>query len=320
MISRAGKLFGTSVSARAYAKVNLRLKITGRRDDGYHLLSMLNAEISLFDEIEVAFDTQSGVALQVEGSAEDHTLSDPKLNLATRAASAYLARVALGAGVTVRLRKSIPLGAGLGGGSADAAAVLRVLNSACVAAELPSLTPPELLQLGLSLGADVPYFLSGGLAWVQGVGEEVFGLPRSALDEMPCFLFLPKTSISTPQLYARYREAFPRISADADLRMQDFVRLLDTVVSPGELRRAVGELIENDFERVLGAFAPDVAQCLCAARAFPELRVGLTGSGSAFFGLPSSAQSLTGLMERLSSALGALGTRVLLCHLRTARP
>jgi len=174
----------------AYAKLNLSLRVVGRRPDGYHELQSLVTVVDLADELTLTGGEQ-GVTL--DAPAE---LGPPERNLAVRAARALLDPA--GPGVRIVLRKRIPAGAGLGGGSSDAAAVLAGLNS------LLSLrrSRKELQQIGASLGADVPFFLGPSPAWVEGIGDRVTPI---AVPLPEAFLILvPTFRCPTPDVYRAF--------------------------------------------------------------------------------------------------------------------
>lgn len=149
------------VRVLAYAKLNLVLRVVGRRADGYHLLQSLMVAVDLADEVELA---RGGQGVELSAPTD---IGPPEGNLAFRAARALLGHRDVG--VRIALRKRIPTGAGLGGGSADAAAVLAGLN------ELLGLghSPAELQAVGVRIGADVPFFLGPSPAWVEGIGDRV---------------------------------------------------------------------------------------------------------------------------------------------------
>jgi 4-diphosphocytidyl-2C-methyl-D-erythritol kinase len=157
----------------AYAKLNLVLRVVGRREDGYHLLQSLFCAVDLADEI-ILEAIPRGVELLAPPD-----LGPPQQNLAYRAAQALLGSA--GPGVRIHLRKRIPVGAGLGGGSSDAAAVLAGLNFLF---ELGK-TVDELRELGAKLGADVPFFLGKSPAWVEGIGDR--SPPRKCQFQRPSF-------------------------------------------------------------------------------------------------------------------------------------
>ena len=146
----------------AYAKINWALDTVGLRDDGYHLLDTIMQSISLHDDITIEPDSR----LFLSVADAPHVPCDES-NLILRAAEALRRHTGTAAGARITLRKRIPVGAGLGGGSTDAAAVLRALN------DMWGLGLPEetLYEIGLSLGADVPFCLHGGLCRAQGIGE-----------------------------------------------------------------------------------------------------------------------------------------------------
>ena len=303
-------LIGLTVQTLAHAKLNLRLKITGRRDDGFHLLSMINSEISLADEIALTFDREPGVRLETVAAHADANFSDPARNLAARAASSYLHELSTPLGVTIRLRKNVPVGSGLGGGSSDAAAVLRLLHTQVRA---PNISREKLNGIGLSLGADVPYFLQRGVCHVTGVGERVRMLSARALRGAPVFLFVPKTPIATPELYALYRTRFPKLIA------QDDAAALATLGTEELSYHETVSLVENDFESLLQEFAPAVWDEISLVRRVGGLRVGLTGSGSAFFALSEQrTEPAPGALGRLQDLVSSTGTKVLALRLLAA--
>ena len=182
----------------APAKINADLYITGRRSDGYHLLDSLFVPIDLYDKLTVRL-------------ASDISVVDQGLDIATVDSLHYRAIEALlpfrkhTQGVSVHLEKHIPTMAGLGGGSSDAAAMLLALNKLWQL-ELPK---QKLAEIGLSLGADVPFFLAGSPARVTGVGENL-----TPIDFPECFLLLltPQPGTSTKQIFGLYRTEHPVIS------------------------------------------------------------------------------------------------------------
>ena len=159
----------------ARAKINWTLDIVGKREDGYHLMDMLMQPVELADELTLE-KTENGLTLTVSGYPRVKAGPD---NLALRAAQALQAQTGYRGGASIHLHKRIPVGAGLGGGSADAAGVLAGLNRLWET----GLTQQELEALGLRLGADVPFCLRGGLQRAQGVGEKAYahGLRRAVL-------------------------------------------------------------------------------------------------------------------------------------------
>jgi 4-diphosphocytidyl-2-C-methyl-D-erythritol kinase len=176
---------------RSFAKVNLHLQVVGRRADGYHELRTLFQTIALHDLLEVGLGGR-GVRLEVEGA----DLPLDERNLAHRAAARFLERWAPGEGVELRLRKRLPLGGGLGGGSSDAATVLLALRELV---GQPSRTA-DLWPLARDLGADVPFFLVGGTALGFGRGDEVVPIPD--LPEREVWVAVPPVSVKTAEIFA----------------------------------------------------------------------------------------------------------------------
>ena len=185
-----------TISLTAPAKINLSLRILGKRPDGFHELETLLAPIGLADTIEVSHGTGHGITL---------TCNDPELptdsnNLCVKAAEAFRVATGLDHGIAITLLKRIPHGAGLGGGSSDAAAVLKGLN------ELfdEPLVNEELHQIAASLGSDVPFFLTSGPAWCRGRGEileEATAPPKRNL-----LLIKPPFPVPTAWAYKKYAE------------------------------------------------------------------------------------------------------------------
>ena len=179
-----------TLTARANAKINWSLSVLGVRPDGYHELDMLMQSVSLHDTL--AFEESDGLSLSVDGRP---AAWDEK-NLVCRAASLLRARCGQTRGVRVSLVKRIPAMAGLGGGSADGAATLLALNRLW---EL-NLPMTELLSLGLSLGADFPFCLTGGLQRVRGVGELL--QPLDAPSSPGLLLVMPDEGLSTGAVFS----------------------------------------------------------------------------------------------------------------------
>lgn len=256
----------------AYAKINWSLAITGRRADGYHLLDTLMQTISLHDTLDISpADTLS---LAVDGpcavAAED--------NLVIRAATLLRARCHIPQGAAMRLTKHIPSGAGLGGGSADAAAALRGLCA------LWSVSPPEALlaEIALTVGADVPYFLHGGLARIGGIGEAVCVLPAPPVYQL--VILRAAEGLSTPDVYRRY----DRLPAGTSPDMDSVQRALS-----GGSTRAIADVLGNDLQAAAMQLRPGIADGLHALLENGARCALMTGSGSAVFGLFDSKKEAT---------------------------
>ena len=192
------------ISARAFAKLTLSLRVLGTRADGFHELDALTVSVSEpHDELTIALGNEAdGVELELSGAAAAGISAGPA-NLAVRAAHAMLARASRGeqrvAGVRIALHKMIPAGAGLGGGSADAAAVLVALD------QLLELGLPidDIAAIGATLGSDVPFCVRGGAAHMRGRGERV---EPTVVPTLYALIAVPPFAIATPAVYRAWDE------------------------------------------------------------------------------------------------------------------
>ncbi len=181
----------------APAKINVYLRIIGRRADGYHLLDSLMIPVSLYDEIQVQIDEGSdGITL----TCSDPAIPAGETNLAYKAAALLCREYAMTPTIRLSLHKRIPAGAGLGGGSSDAAAVLKSLNTLLAL----GLSEERLCQLGARLGADVPFFIPCRPARVEGIGEILTLVPP--LPRRWLVLVVPPFGVSTPWAYRQFDE------------------------------------------------------------------------------------------------------------------
>ena len=249
----------------AWAKINLSLDVTGLREDGYHTLDTVMHTVSLCDRLTLSLEEEPGIRLATD---RDYLPVDEK-NTAYRAAKLFFEAAGRPhQGLTLRIEKHIPSRAGMGGGSADAAAVLRGLNALFGA----PLSGAELEALGARIGADVPFCVRGGSCRCTGVGEVL--TPAPALP--PCFLVIckPPVGVSTPRAYALLDRLPPA-------RTQATPRVLEALAQ-GDLR-AIGESLGNRFEDALHLIP--VRQARKAMLAAGALGARMTGSGSAVYGL-----------------------------------
>lgn len=262
---------------RALAKINLDLRVLGKRPDGYHELRTIFQTISLADTIEIAYTPARTAAIELE---DNLSIAD---NLVTRAAQLAMDAMRIRGHVRMRLTKCIPMGAGLGGGSSDAAAVLLTLPPLAGRA----LDVKTLCELGQKLGSDVPFFLLGGAAVGIGRGTEIFPLP----DARPRrgVLIAPGIHVNTAQAY---RDLSPRLTTE--LQQNKIFSFLSQTWDFGGLEPAA-----NDFEAVVfeqhGRLAA-LKRRLSRAGAAVAM---MTGSGSAIFGLFPSGAATPGALRVL---------------------
>lgn len=269
-----------TVTEQAYAKLNFSLDIVGRRKDGYHLLQMVNQSIDLCDTLTLRHQ-DSGIAVTCSGASAD--VPQGEGNLVYRAAQAFLAYAGeQGRGVAIQVEKRIPSQAGLGGGSADAAAALRGL---CRLFGQP-LSDAELCQLAAPIGADVPFCVRGGTALVEGVGEQLHQLPPLA----PCFLVVSKPSVgvSTKDAYAQVDRTPPP--------KREYARQVVAALAAGDLAGAARHF-GNAFADVLRL--PEVDALCALLKSDGALGASMSGSGSAVFGLFDNAEKARASYRRL---------------------
>jgi len=275
------------VELAAPAKVNLRLRILAREESGYHALETVFCALSLADRVVVARG-DPGIRLTVDGGID---VGPPERNLAVRAAERFHRETGAAPAFDLHLTKHIPAAAGLGGGSSDAAAVLRALN----ALHGDPLPRAALLQMAIELGADVPFFLCGSpyaLAW--GRGERVMPLPP--LPPRPVLVAHPGEAMPTA-------EAFREVAALRGGAYAPEAALLD----PDALGSwdGVAGVACNDFEPVVLRRIPALAAGLAAMREAGARIALLAGSGSSIFGVFDSLEA----RDAAAGPLDALGMR-----------
>ncbi|MEO5510709.1 MAG: 4-(cytidine 5'-diphospho)-2-C-methyl-D-erythritol kinase [Longimicrobiales bacterium] len=258
--------------SNAPAKLNLFLHILAREATGFHQIETLFCALELCDELEVERSTH-GIALDVKGTSIPLT-PNPRDNLVHRAATAFFAATGLDGGTRITLTKCIPAGAGLGGGSSDAAATLAALNEIYGR----PLTAQQLITIGAALGSDIPFFMCGSpLALAWGRGTRI--VPLSPLPQRAVVLVAPAASVSTADAYR----------ALADSRPADFAAppaIIHTAAASEWDDVAYNAV--NDFESVIFDRIPELAPIkadLIRHGAHPAL---LTGSGSVVFGVFAS--------------------------------
>jgi len=305
-------LIGKLYPLRAPAKLNLRLKITGRRLDGYHLLSMLNATLALSDEMVVEFVDEPGVTCRMDGPAVVANEAD---NLVCKAYREFVSNL-FGSerkvvGARCILTKFIPTGSGCGGGSSDAAALLRVLLLKLGSSLITEgyLTKLELLNqidvIALKVGADVPYFLHGGLAAVTGIGEKISPIAESLQWPCPVLLVFPKVALPTPMIYEIQRK-IPIQEGLRDEALEAFIAEDINSLSQSEMVSKISGLVLNDLETAAIKVAPELKDYLDLMRALPDVTAGMTGSGSCLFLLPhrqmiKESEEISTLIQLLES-------------------
>lgn len=271
---------------RAPAKINLTLRVVGRRADGYHLIDSIIVPVSLYDEIEIRKRRREvGDAIQIACSHPAVPLG--KENLVYRAAERMMKQADSRQAIWISIRKRIPVGAGLGGGSTDAAATLLGLN------RLLRLGLPisELEKIGLSLGADVPFFIRGRPARARGIGERLDPLP--GLPRFWAVIVFPGFPVSTAWVYGKLRVKLtkPKVNISIANPPKDFDELTNLLV--------------NDLESVTLKQYPEIGLFKEGLLREGAARVLMSGSGSSVFGLFKTQRAARAGYRRMRTEEGA---------------
>lgn len=254
------------IKEKAYAKINISLDVTGRREDGYHDMAMIMQTVSLCDELTISIGGEG-----VSARSNLRFIPGDERNLAVKAALKYLeAAGERNRGVSIDIRKNIPVGAGMGGGSADAAAVLRGMNRAFGG----RLSEETLMSLAADTGSDVAFCLVGGTMLATGRGERLSPLPPIP----PCFITVckPDFSISTPELFKKLDSV--RLKGHPDTA--GLIAALEKGSLPELCRR-----MYNVFEDVGDRRMRTVSQIKGQLLDHGALGAVMTGTGSAVFGV-----------------------------------
>jgi len=265
----------------SYAKVNLGLKILNKRPDNYHNIHSLFIEINLSDEL--TFFANENHKLSIKGPPHTQFPLDEN-NLITKAYK--LMRNHLNFNeleYAIQIKKNIPIGSGLGGGSSNAATTLKVLN------ELWNMgfSNKKLEQLGVSLGADIPFFINGGLQLIEGIGETLSPQKNDFLRDLYFLLIIPSIYVSTKEAYSSLNKPLHPIQSYSKF-------------SP--VSRPVNwQLFDNDFENVIGKTYPEIHELKIALKKNGALFSGLSGSGSTVFGIFDSLQKADIVEKKFSN-------------------
>ncbi|MBU1169824.1 MAG: 4-(cytidine 5'-diphospho)-2-C-methyl-D-erythritol kinase [Proteobacteria bacterium] len=269
------------------AKINLFLHVTGKRSNGYHDLYMLVSAVTLFDRITLDPDAENFTI----SCSSPHIPTD-ETNLAQRAARLFKERLNVGGGVAIHLEKNIPAGAGLGGGSSNAATVLRGLN----AYFNNPFSDQELISMGLTLGSDVPFFIHGRPAWVSGLGEKIEFCEK--IKPYKVVIIFPGIGLSTAEVYKKLN--FGLTKSEKKIKSPLLNKgLVDPV-----------KHLSNDLEISAFSICSDIKGLKDVLTIQNAEGVLMSGSGSSVFGLYSDGDHASAACENIKKyALEQGGTK-----------
>jgi len=273
------------VSLKAYAKINLFLEILGKREDGYHELVTVMQEIDLFDDIEI-LEADSGILIV----CDDNDIPINNDNLIWKAARCFMDRLGIKKGVEISLKKRIPVGAGLGGGSSDAAATLKGLNQLWET----GCSTNVLMEMAASIGSDVPFFINGKTGLCTGRGEIVS--PISVNREYIYVIIYPNLKINTANIYQNLKLDLTKDMKDVNFFLHQLSKTNAT---------DLGKSLYNRLELTAVGLYPDLLKLreLLGEQDFCGVQV--SGSGSALFGLCErrcDAEVIGGKLNEICSA------------------
>jgi len=266
------------VSEQAPAKINLSLHVIGKREDGYHDLDSIMLPVAMYDQL--AIELRDGRGRRVTLSCDRTDIPHDERNLAVRAAHTFMDEFNVDADVTIDLRKAIPSGAGLGGGSSDAAAVLRAMSNL-----MRHNDPAQLAATALKIGADVPFFLTAKPARARGVGEilsELTQFPRLDL-----LIAVPPVEVSTAAVFRALQAknwSGPIDSAALDRMTTGHIKATDLI---------------NDMEAAAIALFPIIGELKLKLQILGAVAAGMSGSGGAVFGIFNNLADATGAADKL---------------------
>ena len=245
------------MTTKAYAKVNLRLKVLGITDNNYHLLQMVNTKIALYDKIIIKKTKKSGVKVDMQGVLEQD-------NLVYKVANKMLNEFNLSLGLKIKIVKRIPIGAGLAGGSADAAAVINAIDKMYKL----NLTIEEKRKIALPFGTDIVYCLENKLSLVEGIGEYIYHLNRNIKSDV--LIINPSFSVLTKDIFKEYDEKYSFSKALKKKELEDL---------------PLSKLLENDLESVVFEKYPVIKEIKESLIDKGYTYVMMSGSGPTLFAL-----------------------------------
>lgn len=269
------------ITVKAYAKINLSLDITGKRDDGYHLLRTVMQSISICDIITITKTAGEEITI----SCDNPAIPLGEKNIVYKTAKMFFAETGKSSGLDIAIEKHIPHQAGMGGGSADAAAMLVALNTLFDA----GLTTEKLCDIGVELGADVPFCIEGGTALCEGIGEII--TPLAPLKNCTVLISKPKKGIPTV-------EAFRVYDSLSGISHPDVDAMIDAINNGAPYAQYCKNVLE------FTALLAELDEIKSGMKAFGAVASCMTGSGSAVYGLFDNELSAKECYAKLRTDVG----------------
>jgi len=300
--------------ARAYAKVNLHLEVLNKRSDSYHNIFSLNASLDLFDRLtfkrlNISNNKLKDIVIDIRPDGGEYADIIQSIatedNLITKAVKTYLNRIGKSGEFLIHIEKNIPAGAGLGGGSSDAAAALRLLNNFFIKSN-EGLLETELLWLGASLGADIPYCLSGGFAICEGIGDivnKVDGKLNYWILAANCGII-----VNTGKAYNALKRDSKIIIGETELEKKK--KLFKEGIKKGNIEN-FKDILKNDFEEPVFSEHNILKNLKNEIGEFKPEYVTMTGSGSTIIGIFKDKRNIEKALERLSKKAKVIITKFL---------
>ncbi|MDR0676960.1 MAG: 4-(cytidine 5'-diphospho)-2-C-methyl-D-erythritol kinase [Elusimicrobiota bacterium] len=305
------------MKVKSNAKINLFLKITSKRLDGYHNLETIFQEIDLYDELDFYFTDKNKIDLFVDGNFR---VGANQNNLVYKACDAIKKKFKIDKGIEINLTKNIPFGAGLGGGSSDAASCIKTLIENLNI----KISQKELIKLALSFGADVPFFLFGGRCLAISIGEKLIKLDN--YKKYNIVLVFPKIKIKTKEIYKKFSEKYFANRGNFCLTNQDkksnlfkidyinkmypkdiFYKNLIFFEVPKKNKFLnfdnfdVEKDMFNNFEEISIEVAPEITEIKKSLLDFGAINSLMSGSGSSVFGIVNSSQKATEIKKSIEN-------------------
>ena len=287
-----------SVKQKAYAKINLSLDILGRLENGYHIVKMVMQTIDLSDELIFETQDRECPSMEITLVTDNGEIPGGEDNLIVRAVRRMEYKYGIRRDLRITLKKNIPVAAGMAGGSTDAAAALRAVRDLFV----PDVSDEELQKIGVTLGADIPYCVTGGTQLSEGIGEVLTVLP----DAPQCGLVIckPPVGVSTGEVYKRYDSLEDVRHPDIDAQIEA-IRLGDLA----GMARECG----NVLEEVTGAMYPKIGEIERFFEKEGALVSKMSGSGPTVFAVFADKQEAARAAQAFEAADEAKDCRIIVC-------